>query len=75
MLRMLLMLSVCLAFGGSLVAAVPTISAVGSKFFTSDGDQFFIKGQSFLKKPLDSPSADTTILLQALHISLFPMIR
>lgn len=28
--------------------ALPTISAVGSKFFTSDGNQFFIKG---LKAP------------------------
>jgi len=27
------------------VHAVPTISVEGSKFFTSDGDQFFIKGQ------------------------------
>lgn len=26
------------------VLAMPTISAVGSKFFTSDGNQFFIKG-------------------------------
>ena len=25
--------------------AVPTISAKGSKFFTSDGAQFFIKGK------------------------------
>lgn len=24
--------------------AIPTISAKGSKFFTSDGNQFFIKG-------------------------------
>jgi 1,3-beta-glucanosyltransferase GAS1 len=28
------------------VQAIPTISAVGSKFFTSDGNQFFIKGES-----------------------------
>ena len=27
------------------VNALPTISAIGSKFFTSEGDQFFIKGQ------------------------------
>jgi hypothetical protein len=71
---MLLRLSVCLAFGGSLVAAVPTISAVGSKFFTSDGNQFFVKGQSFFN-PFDSLSADTTLPLQALHINLFPTIR
>lgn len=25
--------------------AIPTISAIGSKFFTSDGNQFFIKGK------------------------------
>jgi len=29
----------------STVAAIPTISAVGSKFFTSDGNQWFIKGE------------------------------
>ena len=27
------------------VAAIPTISIKGSKFFTSDGNQFYIKGQ------------------------------
>ena len=26
------------------VFAIPTIEAVGSKFFTSDGKQFFLKG-------------------------------
>lgn len=26
------------------LAATPIISAVGSKFFTADGDQFYIKG-------------------------------
>jgi hypothetical protein len=26
------------------VLAIPKISAVGSKFFTSDGEQFYIKG-------------------------------
>lgn len=29
------------------VSAIPTISAVGSKFFTSDGNQFFIKGVAY----------------------------
>ena len=29
----------------SSVTAIPTISAVGSKFFTSDGNQIFIKGK------------------------------
>lgn len=28
-----------------LVSAIPKISAVGAKFFTEDGDQFFIKGR------------------------------
>ena len=28
------------------VSTIPTISAVGAKFFTSDGDQFYIKGMS-----------------------------
>ena len=27
------------------IAAIPTISAIGSKFFTSDGNQFYIKGE------------------------------
>lgn len=27
------------------IFAIPTITAVGSRFFTSDGDQWFIKGQ------------------------------
>ena len=26
------------------VLAIPKISAVGTKFFTEDGDQFYIKG-------------------------------
>lgn len=28
------------------LAATPIVSAVGSKFFTSDGNQFYIKGKS-----------------------------
>ena len=28
----------------NVVSAIPTISAVGAKFFTSNGEQFFIKG-------------------------------
>lgn len=28
------------------IQAIPTISVVGSKFFTSDGDQFFVQGNS-----------------------------
>lgn len=30
----------------SIVHAIPTITAKGSKFFTSDGNQFFLKGMS-----------------------------
>jgi hypothetical protein len=30
--------------GLAAVNAIPTISVKGSKFFTSDGDQFFIRG-------------------------------
>jgi hypothetical protein len=33
------------AFAGlAAVNAIPTISVKGSKFFTSEGDQFFVKG-------------------------------
>ena len=34
----------CLLAVLATVSAIPTISVKGSKFFTSDGDQFFIKG-------------------------------
>jgi hypothetical protein len=34
----------CLVALVSNALAIPTISAVGSKFFTSDGKQFYIKG-------------------------------
>jgi hypothetical protein len=34
----------CLLGLVSNVLAIPKISAVGSKFFTSDGNQFYIKG-------------------------------
>ncbi|KAJ9249292.1 CAZyme family GH72 [Paecilomyces variotii] len=40
------------------VMAIPTLSAVGSKFFTSDGDQFFIKGVAYQLVPED-PLIDT----------------
>lgn len=31
--------------GVTAVRAIPTISAKGSKFFTSDGNQFYVKGK------------------------------
>ncbi|KAL8712649.1 MAG: hypothetical protein Q9220_003180 [cf. Caloplaca sp. 1 TL-2023] len=43
-------ISRCLPFFAvisQVLAATPTISAVGSKFFTSDGDQFYIKGIAY----------------------------
>ncbi|KAF2873918.1 Glucanosyltransferase-domain-containing protein [Massariosphaeria phaeospora] len=43
----------------SLAAAVPTISVKGSKFFNSDGDQFFVKGIAYQLVP-DDPLIDNT---------------
>ncbi|KAG9229788.1 Glucanosyltransferase-domain-containing protein [Amylocarpus encephaloides] len=40
------------------IEAVPTVSAVGSKFFMSNGTQFFIKGIAYQKTP-DDPLIDT----------------
>lgn len=40
-----MLLLILLGLLASIVHAVPTISAKGSKFFTSDGNQFFIKGR------------------------------
>jgi hypothetical protein len=39
-----MLLSIWFGFLISLVSAIPTISTKGSKFFTSDGNQFFLKG-------------------------------
>ena len=35
---------VCAFIGAASVNALPTIEAIGNKFFTSDGKQFFMKG-------------------------------
>jgi hypothetical protein len=42
---MLTTLALALTVAVAGVNAVPTISAKGSKFFTSDGDQFYVKGK------------------------------
>jgi hypothetical protein len=34
--------------GGATVNALATITAAGNKFFTSDGSQFFLKGNPLL---------------------------
>ncbi|ETS79110.1 hypothetical protein PFICI_08963 [Pestalotiopsis fici W106-1] len=46
------------ALGTATTSALATIEAVGSKFFTSDGDQFFIKGIAYQLVP-DDPLIDT----------------
>ncbi|KAH6656858.1 Glucanosyltransferase-domain-containing protein [Truncatella angustata] len=46
------------ALGSATTSAIATIEAVGSKFFTSDGDQFFIKGVAYQLVP-DDPLIDT----------------
>jgi hypothetical protein len=41
---MLATLALALTAAAAGVNAIPTISAKGSKFFTSDGNQFYVKG-------------------------------
>jgi hypothetical protein len=44
-----MLLFLILGLLASIAHAIPTITAKGSKFFTSDGNQFFLKGMlSFL---------------------------
>ncbi|KAH9907880.1 glycoside hydrolase family 72 protein [Xylariomycetidae sp. FL2044] len=45
-------------FGAAVTHAIPTIEAVGNKFFTEDGDQFFLKGVAYQLVP-DDPLIDT----------------
>lgn len=42
------------------VSAIPTIEIKGSKFFTSDGNQFFMKGVAYQLTPLD-PLLDAAV--------------
>lgn len=44
---------------GAVAAAIPTIEVKGSKFFTSDGDQFYVKGIAYQLVP-DDPLIDAT---------------
>ena len=43
---MLRSIAACAFAGAAAVDAIATISAKGSKFFTSDGDQFYVKGMA-----------------------------
>jgi len=45
--------------GLSAVTAIPTISVKGSKFFTSDGNQFYVKGIAY-QLVADDPLVDAT---------------
>ena len=50
------------------VHAIPTISAVNAKFFTSEGRQWYVKGQ--FDRPQNSKiSLTTRLLLKALPIN------
>lgn len=52
-------LSLALALGSAVAThAIPTIEALGNKFFTSDGKQFFLKGVAYQLVP-DDPLIDT----------------
>ncbi|KAI0013200.1 glycoside hydrolase family 72 protein [Xylariaceae sp. FL0662B] len=53
-MRSSLLLALCCA---AISNAIPTIEAVGGKFFNSDGDQFFIKGVAYQLVP-DDPLVD-----------------
>lgn len=44
--------------GASLTNAITTIEAVGNKFFTSEGEQFFVRGVAYQLLP-DDPLIDT----------------
>ncbi|KAI1196859.1 Glucanosyltransferase-domain-containing protein [Nemania serpens] len=44
--------------GAAVTYAIPTIETLGNKFFTSDGDQFFVRGVAYQLVP-DDPLVDT----------------
>ncbi|KAL6704998.1 hypothetical protein ACN47E_007401 [Coniothyrium glycines] len=55
----MVLLSLLALAGVTAVNAIPTISVKGSKFFTSDGNQFFVKGIAYQLVP-DDPLVDAT---------------
>ncbi|KAF9698063.1 hypothetical protein EKO04_003984 [Ascochyta lentis] len=56
---MLRSFAACTLAGAAAVAAIPTISVKGSKFFTSEGNQFYVKGIAYQLVP-DDPLIDAT---------------
>ncbi|KAJ4337065.1 hypothetical protein N0V87_004918 [Didymella glomerata] len=56
---MLRSIAACALAGAVAVDAIATISAKGSKFFTSDGNQFYVKGIAYQLVP-DDPLLDAT---------------
>jgi hypothetical protein len=67
MLSLLGLLSVAIG----LVNAIPTVSVKGSKFFTSDGKQFFVKGMFTHLTPISRCETATNICTQVFHINWF----
>ncbi|KAF2799821.1 glycoside hydrolase family 72 protein [Melanomma pulvis-pyrius CBS 109.77] len=59
------LLASALAGLAAVASAIPTISVKGSKFFTSDGDQFFVKGIAYQLVPDDPLIDDTQCKLDA----------
>lgn len=55
------------------VLAIPKISAVGTKFFTEDGDQFYIKGKRS-SNPSEPPHLIFLLGIAYQLISLDPLI-